>query len=144
MNTIKPAKGSVRKKKRVGRGNASGHGTYSTRGLKGQRSRSGVSYFKLKRLGMKPMLLNIPKKRGFNSGKPKNQVIDINKINSYYKEGEEVNPKTLIKSGLIKSALIPIKILGNTHLKVKGLKFKDVKFSQTAKELAEKSGAKIL
>ena len=43
LNTIKKTKGSSKKIKRVGRGNASGHGTYSTRGLKGQKSRSGVS-----------------------------------------------------------------------------------------------------
>jgi large subunit ribosomal protein L15 len=51
LNSIKKAKGSAKGRKRVGRGNASGHGTYSTRGLKGQKSRSGVSG--LKRLGMK-------------------------------------------------------------------------------------------
>jgi len=62
---LKPATGSTKKRKRVGRGNSSGHGTYSTRGLKGQKSRSGVSG--LKRLGMRQVLLRTPKYKGFKS-----------------------------------------------------------------------------
>ncbi|MEK7097792.1 MAG: uL15 family ribosomal protein, partial [Patescibacteria group bacterium] len=93
LHTIRPASGSTKKRKRVGRGNASGHGTSATRGTKGQRSRTGVSG--LKRLGMKSMLLSIPKKRGFNSLKSKNQVVNLLDINKHFKEGETVNPKTL-------------------------------------------------
>ncbi|MCK4554160.1 hypothetical protein KAU19_04310, partial [Candidatus Parcubacteria bacterium] len=66
LHNIKPNKKAVKKRKRVGRGNASGHGTYSGRGIKGQRSRSGGKSG-LKRLGMKMILRNIPKKRGFKS-----------------------------------------------------------------------------
>jgi large subunit ribosomal protein L15 len=62
IHTIKPAKGATKKRKRIGRGNAAGKGTYAGKGLKGQNSRSGVS--NLKRLGMKQVLLRTPKKRG--------------------------------------------------------------------------------
>jgi len=117
LNTLKKAKGSSKKNKRVGRGNASGHGTYSTRGLKGQKSRSGVSG--LKRLGMKKQLLAIPKVRGFKSHKPKNQVVSIKTINKYFKDAEVVSPVTLFEKKLIGSAELPVKILGKEKLTVK-------------------------
>lgn len=132
LHTIRPAKGSTKKRKRVGRGNASGHGTSATRGTKGQRSRTGVSG--LKRLGMKSMLLSIPKKRGFNSLKAKDQVVNLIDINKHFKEGEIVSPKTLIKKGLIEKAEAGVKILGKGELKVKGLKFEGVKMSETVKK----------
>ena len=117
LNTIKKAKGSSQKNKRVGRGNASGHGTYSTRGLKGQKSRSGVTG--LKRLGMKKQLLAIPKVRGFKSHRPKNQVVSVKAINSNFKDNEIVNPTTLFAKKLINSAELPVKILGKEKLTVK-------------------------
>ena len=117
LNTLKKAKGSAKKIKRVGRGNASGHGTYSTRGLKGQKSRSGVS--NLKRLGMRKQLLAIPKVRGFKSLKPKNQIVSVKAINANFKDGENVNPETLLEKKLISTLNNPVKILGKEKLTVK-------------------------
>jgi len=132
LNIIKKSKGGTQKRKRVGRGNASGHGTYSTRGLKGQKSRSGVSG--LKRLGMKKQLLQIPKKRGFMSLQPKNQVISIKTINENYQDNDVVSPETLREKDLIKSVDLPVKILGKETLTLKGLKFEKVKMSAAVKE----------
>lgn len=117
LNTLKKAKGSSKKIKRVGRGNASGHGTYSTRGLKGQKSRSGVS--NLKRLGMRKQLLAIPKVRGFKSLKPKNQIVSVKAINANFKDGETVNPEILLEKKLISTLNNPVKILGKEKLTVK-------------------------
>jgi large subunit ribosomal protein L15 len=117
LNTITKAKGSYKNNKRVGRGNASGHGTYSTRGLKGQKSRSGVSG--LKRLGLKKQLLQIPKSRGFRSQHPKNQVVSVKAINHNFKDGEVVSPDALFSKKLIPSASLPVKILGKEKLSVK-------------------------
>jgi large subunit ribosomal protein L15 len=132
LHTIKPAKGSTKKRKRVGRGNASGHGTYSGRGLKGQKSRSGGKNG-LKRLGMKTTLLNIPKKRGFKSQKPKNQVVNLADINKYFKDGDTVDPQSLLKAGLIDTIKLPVKILGKGELKLKNVKFEGVKMSESVK-----------
>ncbi len=131
LNTIKQAKGASKNKKRVGRGNASGHGTYSTRGLKGQKSRSGVS--NLKRLGMKQQLLQTPKVRGFKSDKPKNQIVSLRAINSNFKDGDTVTAESLLEKNLISSIKLPIKILGKETLTVK-VKFAGVKMSATVKE----------
>ena len=130
LNTIKKTKGSSKKIKRVGRGNASGHGTYSTRGLKGQKSRSGVSG--LKRLGMKKQLLAIPKVRGFKSLKPKNQVVSVKAINKFFKDGETVNAASLFAKKLIGSVDLPVKVLGKEKLSVKVV-FEKINASEAVK-----------
>src|SRR3989338_6897663 len=115
LHTIKPARGSVRRRKTVGRGNASGHGTFSTRGTKGQRSRSGGRN-KLKRLGFKKILAQIPKNRGFKSEKPKNQVVNLKDINKHFTEGAKINVLSLYEIDLINSAADQVKILGQGEL----------------------------
>ncbi len=130
LNTIGQSKGTKTQRKRVGRGNASGHGTYSTRGQKGQKSRSGVS--NLKRLGMKKQLLQIPKVRGFKSSNPKNQVVSVKVINSNFKDGDVVSPDTLFEKNLISRITLPVKVLGKEILTVK-VKFEKVKMSETIK-----------
>ena len=132
IHKLKPAKGSTKKRKRIGRGNASGKGTYSGKGQKGQNSRSGVS--NLKRLGMKQVLLRTPKKRGFKSNKPKAQVVNLSDINLHYKDKETVDPKSLLKKGLINNILREVKILGKGKLTVKSLNLVGVKISESAKE----------
>jgi large subunit ribosomal protein L15 len=132
LHTIKSARGAIKKRKRVGRGNASGHGTYSTRGLKGQKSRSGVGG--LKRLGMRSILLNIPKMKGFKSKKAKSQVVNLEDLNKQFKDGDKITPATLLKRGLIKEIALPVKILGKGKLELKNLHFEKVKISESAKE----------
>ena len=141
MNTIKPAPGSKKNRKRVGRGNASGHGTYSTRGLKGQKSRSGVS--NLKRLGMRQILLRTPKKRGFRSLAPKNAVINLSTLNLHFHDNAEVDKKTLFNKKLISDQEAGVKILGSGVLKVKNLKLNGLKISASAKEQIEKMGGQV-
>lgn len=131
FNTIKQSKGASQKRKRVGRGNSSGHGTYSTRGLKGQGQRSGVS--NLKRLGMRQQLLQTPKVRGFKSLKPKNQIVSLKAINNNFKDGEIVSPETLLAKNLISTINEPVKILGKEKLTVK-VKFESIKMSAGVKE----------
>ncbi len=137
LNNIKKGSGLSRKGKRVGRGNSSGKGTYSGRGLKGQKSRSGVSRFKLKRLGMKKNLLKISKSRGFKSLNPKNQVVSVLKINEFFKDNEVVSIETLFAKKLINKNNLPVKILGKEKLIPKGLKFEKVLLSQSVKDQLE-------
>ena len=136
---LKPATGSTKKRKRVGRGNSSGHGTYSTRGLKGQKSRSGVSG--LKRLGMRQVLLRTPKYKGFKSKNPKFQVINLSLINEYFKDSDTISPETLLGRKLISTTKHKVKILGNGDLKLKKIIFQNVKLSKTALEKVKASGA---
>ena len=141
LHNLKPNKNSTKKRKRIGRGNASGHGTYSGKGLKGQKARSGVS--NLKRLGMKQVLLRTPKKRGFKSLKPKDLVVNLDDINKNFKDNDIINPKILLEAGLIDNIKLEVKILGNGELKLKGLKFNNLKISKSARKQVEKMGGKI-
>lgn len=131
LHNIKRATGATSKRKRIGRGDASGHGTYSTKGIKGQKARSGVS--NLKRLGMRRQLLQSPKLRGFKSLQAKNQIVSVSALNSNFKDGETVNPQTLYEKGLVKDLSASIKILGKEKLTAK-LKLEKVKMSASLKE----------
>jgi len=140
LHNIKKNPGATKKRKRVGRGNASGHGTYSTRGQKGQKSRSGVSG--LKKLGLRSRMLQVPKIRGFKSSQPKNQIVNLRAINNNFKDGSLVDPKVLLSKGLIETTKLPVKILGNGELTVKDLKFSGVKLSEGVKEKMAKIAIK--
>lgn len=142
LDNLQPEKAVYKKKKRVGRGNASGHGSYSTRGVKGQKARSGVSG--LKRLGMKQMLLSVPKVRGFKSYKAKYQAVNLDSINKAFKDGQTVTPATLERAGLANQVERGVKILGRGELTVKNLIFKDVLISESAKEAIVKAGGKMI
>lgn len=100
-----------KKSKRVGRGNASGVGTYSGRGLKGQKARSGGKGG-LKRKGLSRLLRNKPKLGGFKSLNPKPAIVDLSVLAKNFESGELVNDKTLIAKGLIRSKKDGIKVLG--------------------------------
>jgi large subunit ribosomal protein L15 len=127
LSNIKAKKGQ-KKAKCVGRGHGCGLGCYSGHGQKGQRSRSGVSG--LKRLGMRPRILQTPKLRGFNSFHPKNQIVSIKDINANFKDGDKVTAAALFKKGLINRTNQPTKILGKDKLAVKVTFDKDIKLNQ--------------
>lgn len=131
LHTIKPKKGSKKRRKRIGRGNASGRGTYSTRGLKGQKARSGVSG--LKRLGMRRLLLSIPKKRGFKSLAPKARGINVGRINKLAQPEETITWAYLVKLGIIDKQDKKVKILGEGMVD-KPFKVKDIPVSKSAEE----------
>lgn len=130
-----------RKKSRVGRGNASGHGTYSTRGIKGQRSRSGGKK-SLKRFGMKTIRQSTPKYKGMKSLRLPKQIINLNILNKNFNDGDVVDPEILFKKQLVNSNKLAVKILGKGNLKKK-LKVQAHQFSTSAKEAIIKIGGEI-
>jgi large subunit ribosomal protein L15 len=141
LHNLKPKKGSKKTKKRVGRGNA-GSGTYSGRGLKGQRSRSGGrSGLKLK--GLRTMMLSQPKKRGFKSGRTPAAIVNLSDLNKVFANGAKVNPKAIQKKGLVEDISAGVKILAKGDIGVK-LTIEDCKISEAAKQKIEKAGGKIL
>ncbi len=142
LHTLKPAKGSKKKRKRVGRGNASGHGTYSTRGQKGQRSRSGGRN-KLKIKGLKSLLQSIPKQRGFHSLYPKLAVVNLKDLEKSFNEGELITPKKLETKGLIRTAKNGVKILSDGVL-TKKFRVQADSFSKGAEEKIKKAGGEAI
>lgn len=141
LNELKPKKGSVKKRKRVGRGTGSGHGKTSTRGHKGQGSRRGFDVKPWFEGGQTPLFRRIPK-RGFkNIFKTEYEIVNVKQLNVF--EDEEVVDKAkLLKKGLISSEKLSVKLLGDGELKKKITVIVD-KCSGTAKEKVEKAGGKI-
>lgn len=132
-------------KKRVGRGNASGHGTYSSRGLKGQRARSGgKGGLKLK--GFKQNLLNLPKFKGMKSKKPKNQIVKISDLVRLFNDGDKINPGTLYEAKLIEKIDMPVKILlDKTDIELnKKYEIINVLLSSKVRSILEKNGSKVV
>jgi len=141
-HTIKKAKGSSKRKVRVGRGNASGKGTYSARGLKGQRSRSGGSSG-LKLRGFKQTLQRIPKKRGFKSGKIKPEVVTLKELDSIFKDGDTVTPNKLKKRGLVTKTKHGVKIIGTGDI-AKKITVSGCLTTSGAKEKITQAGGTLL
>jgi len=141
LHNLKPAKGSKKKKKRVGRGDSSGHGSYSTRGIKGQRSRSGGKGG-LKLRGMKANIQSIPKLGGFKSHKPKYKIVNLKDLEAGYKNNDIVSVVSLLEKGLINSKKPGVKVLGEGEI-TKKLTVKVEKISDSAKKAIEKAGGKV-
>ena len=144
LHELKP-KQQKKNKKRVGRGNSSGHGTYSGRGIKGQKSRSGRRKPRPGFEGGKmPLIRQIPKVRGmgYDSIHPKMQIVNVNDSDKKFKDQEIITPKKLQEKGLIDKIKPGVKILGDGELKKK-LIIEDCKVSKGAKEKIEKAGGKI-
>jgi large subunit ribosomal protein L15 len=146
LSNLKPAKGSNKKIKRIGRGEGSGHGGTATRGMNGQRSRAGAKYPAWFEGGQMPLARRIPK-RGFHSPfKVTYQVVNLAGIQKLVddKKFEDgiINAASLYKSGLISKAAAPFKILGSGELKAK-LDIEAHAFSASAKEKIESVGGTI-
>lgn len=131
----------TRKAKRVGRGDGSGKGSYSGRGIKGQKSRSGGKN-KLKRRGLKQFLMQIPKTRGFRSMYSSFQAVNIKSLDEKFNDGDLVNANILLTKGLIRTKKIKVKILGQGDIKKKLNIWAD-SFSKTAENAIKKAGGKV-
>lgn len=142
LHELKPYKGSTKRRKVVGRGVGSGHGTYSGRGAKGQHARTGSAIPVGFEGGRMPLHRQLPKLRGFKSLNPKAVVVSLTRINDKFNVGATVNPKELFNHGLIKSHLVAVKILGEGKIS-KALNFEKIEVSKVAEEKIIKAGGKI-
>lgn len=142
LQNLKVNKKAKSAKKRLGRGNASGHGTYSGKGLKGQKSRSGGKRG-LTRRSVKQLLLNKPKIGGFKSLKPKSETVNISLLEKFFAAGDMVDAKKLISKKMIKSRPVGLKILGQGKLTKKMTVVAD-NFSKTAKQAIIEAGGEAI
>lgn len=118
INTLQPARGAKRAKKRVGRGNASGHGTYSTRGMKGQRARSGGKAG-LRARAIKDLVQSTPKSRGFKSFKVKPVTVTLSTLNKYFNDGDTVDMSGLREKKIVGKNVKVAKVVATGELKKK-------------------------
>lgn len=141
INDLKPSEGSTKKKKRIGRGVGSGHGTTAGRGTKGQLARSGGKTRPGFEGGQMPLQRRIPRLKGFKNNRKKVfNIVNVEDL-EIFKDEQTVDIETLREKGLIKKKGAPVKILGNGDLKKK-LNVKADVFSKSAVEKIEKSGGK--
>ena len=142
QDKLSPVPGSRRGRKRVGRGDGSGHGTYSGRGCKGQKSRSGNKMRPGFEGGQLPLIKRLPRKRGFvNIFRTEYSVVNISKLN-IFESGSEVTPERLVAAGVVKSLRHPIKILAEGDIN-HPLVVKANKFSTAAKAKIEAAGGRV-
>ena len=142
QSKLKPPTGARHGRKRLGRGDGSGHGTYSGRGCKGQKSRSGGGV----RLGFEggqlPLIKRLPRKRGFvNIFRTEHNVVNVGKLRMFAANAE-VTPEELLKVRLIKSVKQPVKILGDGEID-RPLVVKANRFSATAEKKIVAAGGRV-
>jgi large subunit ribosomal protein L15 len=139
LNTLKPAKGSTHKKKRVGRGPGSGLGKTAGRGEKGQKSRSGYSRKIGFEGGQMPLHRRLPKRGFTNIFKKRWLEISLASLEQHFEADAEITPEVLHDRGLIKKAKYDVVVLGNGEIS-KPLRVSAHRFTKSAREKIEKAG----
>ena len=146
LSNLKYAPGSHKKKKRVGRGQGSGHGGTATRGMNGQHSRSGAKFKVWFEGGQMPIMRRVPK-FGFTSpNRVEYQILNVAQLEYFIQKGkistDNITPEILFKSGIISKSLAPLKILGEGEIKSK-INISAHSFSKAAKEKIEAAGGQV-
>ncbi|TMB74625.1 MAG: 50S ribosomal protein L15 [Deltaproteobacteria bacterium] len=140
LDDLKPAAGSNKNRKRVGRGDGSGHGKTSCRGHKGQGARSGGGTKPGFEGGQMPLQRRLPKRGFHNPSRIEMSVVNLERL-EVFPSGSEVTPERLVQQGLVRGKDKRIKILGDGSLS-KSLIVKAHGFSAKAKEKIEALGGK--
>jgi large subunit ribosomal protein L15 len=141
LSELSPAPGSSKKRKRVGRGDGSGHGKTSCRGHKGQGARSGGGTRPGFEGGQMPLQRRLPKRGFHNPFRVNMAIVNLDQLENF-PEGSEVTPAALAERGLVSGKNRRVKILGDGALS-KALTIKAHGFSAKAKEKIEASGGKV-
>lgn len=145
LSNLTYAKGSKKPRKRIGRGEGSGHGGTSTKGMNGQHSRSGAKFRAWFEGGQMPLQRRIPKFGFTNTFKKEFQIINVSDLQKLADKStlpSIVTVEELVKIGVLSSKKLPLKILGNGELKAK-LSLEANAVSQSAKTKIEAVGGSI-
>jgi large subunit ribosomal protein L15 len=140
---LRPPRGAKRPRKRLGRGDASGHGSYSGRGIKGQKARAGKPVPRWFAGGQTRLVKGLPKMRGFvNPFRVQYQVVNVGQLNRFPAH-TEVTPELLRQQRLLRDERRPLKVLGEGELGVP-LTVRAHRFSQSARQKIEAAGGRAL
>ncbi|NTW28376.1 MAG: 50S ribosomal protein L15 [Coriobacteriia bacterium] len=143
INDLFPAPGSRKNRKRVGRGNGSGHGSTAGRGDKGQNSRAGGGKGPGFEGGQNPLAMRLPKLPGFtNRSRVEYDVVNVSRLELVFADGDLVDCDALVSKGLIKNTSVPVKILGDGEISKK-LTVRVDKVSGAAKQKIEAAGGTV-
>ena len=143
QHSLKSPEGSKKNRKRVGRGDSSGSGSYSGKGMKGQKSRSGGGVRPGFEGGQLPLIKKLSALRGFNNIFRREFIpINLNTISKLYEKDNEISPETLVEKNVLKDTKSPIKILGDGEINF-SVKVTAHKFSRSAKDKIIAAGGTI-
>ena len=142
LESLSPVKGSVSKRKRVGRGHGSGLGKTSGRGHKGAGQRSGNKKRPWFEGGQMPLARRLPRRGFTNIFREEIQIVNIGDLEEI-KDNATIDPAFLENNGYIKSSMKPVKILGNGKISKK-IKISASAFSASAKDKIEKAGGETI
>ncbi len=144
LHDLKPAPGSTKRRKRVGRGMASGKGKTSGRGMKGQGARSGGGKGPFFEGGQLPLVRRLPFRRGFtNIWRVEYKPINVEKLQERFADSsQEITPEVMVEAGLIKRSDKAVAVLGHGEIST-ALTVKAHRFSKSAKEKIEAAGGTV-
>lgn len=143
LKDLKPAEGSKRNRKRVGRGPASGNGKTAGRGMNGQKSRAGGGKGAGFEGGQTPLARRLPKLPGFrNFNRVEYVPENVSRLDAKFNAGDLVDADTLYAAGIIKNTTDPIKVLGDGEI-TKALTVRVDKVSASARAKIEAVGGKV-
>ncbi|WP_154029027.1 50S ribosomal protein L15 [Olsenella uli] len=143
LKDLRPAEGSKKNRKRIGRGNSSGHGTTAGRGTKGQLSRSGGGKGAGFEGGQQPLAMRLPKLPGFkNRNRVEYAPVNVARLDGLFNDGDAVTVEALVEKGVIKHTYELVKVLGDGEL-TKKLTVSVDKVSASAKAKIEAAGGKV-
>lgn len=140
---ISSPKGARRARKRVGRGDAAGGGSYAGRGLKGQKSRSGPGVRPGFEGGQMPLIKGLPMKRGFNNRyKTYYALVDLDTLQERFEANTQVTPELLHQLGIVRRTRLPVKVVGDGELQ-QPLAVAAHKFTASARAKIEAAGGTV-
>ena len=143
LHDLKPAPGSTKGRKRVGRGHGSGYGGTSGRGMNGQKSRAGGGKRPGFEGGQTPLAMRLPKLPGFRNINRKEYLpVNVGRLEKKFEAGDVVDKEALKAKGIIKHADALVKVLGDGEL-TKALTVKVDKVSASAQAKIEAAGGKV-
>jgi large subunit ribosomal protein L15 len=141
QHDLRPAPGSRHAKKRIGRGNASGQGTYAGKGLKGQKARTGNDIRLAFEGGQMPLALKLARKRGFtNKWRVAYEWVNVGQLARI--ERDEVGPAEFAAAGLVRRTALPVKVLGDGTID-KPIVVRAHAFTAAARSKIEAAGGRI-
>ena len=139
LNTLRPARGAKKPRKRLGRGPGTGKGKTAGRGHKGQKSRTGYSRRYGFEGGQMPLIRRVPKRGFTNIFRVEYQVVNLRDLERVFADGETIDPVVLADRGLVRRGAMPVKILADGELSKK-LTVRAHRFSAAARVNIEKAG----
>lgn len=144
LHDLRPAPGSTKQRKRVGRGDGGKGGTYAGRGRKGQNARAGGGKAPYFEGGQLPLVRRLPRRRGFtNIFRVPFRIVNVGRLDLAFEADSEINPDMLLANGLIKKGKNPVKVLGEGEI-AKALTVHAHAFSAGAREKIEAAGGRVV